>query len=94
VSGNEYALDLAKRNAGNRRTEAALDLAKRNAGNRRTEAALDFLIVAGLAAGARDEACAAALPGATLRYATPAFRATVETTRRGCLNARAITGSP
>lgn len=62
----------------------ALELARANAENRGTEAAIDALMVAALAAGAREEACAAAARGALLRYATPAFRETVRTARVGC----------
>ena len=62
----------------------ALGLARDNAKNRPTEPALDLWLTAALAAGARDEACAAAAQGAALRYPTAAFTATLATTRAGC----------
>jgi hypothetical protein len=65
----------------------ALALARANAQNRRTEPALDLLMTAALAAGTRDEACAAARQGASLPYATATFRATLDATRAGCSSA-------
>ncbi len=62
----------------------ALELAKTNARQRRTEAALDLLILTAHAAGAKEDACAAAAEGVKLRYASPAFRATVAAVRKGC----------
>ncbi len=64
--------------------QRALALARQNADNRPTEPALDLLLSATLLAGSHDEACAAAARGAALRYATPAFRATVAATRASC----------
>ncbi len=62
----------------------ALPLARRNAQLRRTEPALDLLILAAHAAGAKDEACAAARDGAALKYASSAFRATVAAVQKSC----------
>jgi tetratricopeptide (TPR) repeat protein len=62
----------------------ALVLARQNAMNRATEPSLDLWLTAALLAGAHDEACTAATAGASLTYATPAFRATLATTRATC----------
>jgi tetratricopeptide (TPR) repeat protein len=67
--------------------ERAFEDASLNAAHRRTEAAFDLLITAALAAGKRDEACAAAAKAQSLAYATAAFRALVKTTRDGCAGA-------
>jgi tetratricopeptide (TPR) repeat protein len=69
----------------------ALVLARQNAGNRPTEPALELWLTAALLTGARDEACAAATAGESLRYATAAFRATIATTRSTCGDAAAAT---
>jgi tetratricopeptide (TPR) repeat protein len=62
----------------------AAELARRNAANRPTEPALDLWLTASLAAGAHDDACAAASAGSTLAHASAAFRATVTTTLASC----------
>ncbi|HXN30927.1 MAG TPA: hypothetical protein VN894_03655, partial [Polyangiaceae bacterium] len=72
----------------------ALDLAKKNADNRRTEAALDLLMTAALVVGAREQACLAAAQGATLRYATPAFRVILASAGHGCAGSTAASGMP
>jgi tetratricopeptide (TPR) repeat protein len=72
----------------------ALDLAKKNADNRRTEAAMDLLMTAALVVGARQEECSAAARGATIRYTTPAFRVILDSARRGCDGSSAASAPP
>jgi tetratricopeptide (TPR) repeat protein len=53
----------------------ALALARANAEDRHTEASASLWLTAALAAGAREEACAAAKASLSLPYVTPDFRA-------------------
>ncbi|MCK6587908.1 MAG: hypothetical protein L6Q76_10020, partial [Polyangiaceae bacterium] len=62
----------------------ALDLAKRNAANRKTEAALDLLLSAALAAGSEESACEAARAGIALPYASSMFRSMASSVAAKC----------
>jgi tetratricopeptide (TPR) repeat protein len=62
----------------------ALDLARKNAALRRTEAALDLLLSAALAAGSEESACEAARAGAELAYASAMFRSMASSVAMKC----------
>ncbi len=65
--------------------QRALDLARRNAVDRSTEAAIDLWLTTASAAGNQVDECAAVSQGSSLRYATAPFRATLETMRNDCM---------
>jgi hypothetical protein len=65
----------------------ALDLARKNAALRRTEAALDLLLSAALAAGSEESACEAARAGAELAYASAMFRSMASSVAMKCPDA-------
>lgn len=70
----------------------AVQLARLNAANRRTEAALDLWVVTALVAGLPDEACRATTVAASLPYKTAQFQTTLLAARGSCADATVPAG--
>ena len=62
----------------------ALEMAKKNADTRATEASLDLVLSTAIAAGSKEAACEAATKGMTLPYTSEVFRSMVSSVASAC----------